>query len=417
MKLGDIPTLILATALTVIGLIMTFDTAYPKALAGGHGAIGSEFRSQILVALLCPLLYWLASRISVARVRKSALFGWFLTSALVLGTIAGPLRLGRNGSDRWIKLGPVVLQPSELAKVAVIVYLAAVLAAQVAAAPKKKELSDFERLLALIISVLPALWVLAVAYMIDKQPDFGTAAVLVLTAFVCYFLSGINWRTLALVALVGCLGAAYVVRAEPYRAMRFSQHSHRYEAQNIKGSGYQAVHSEAAIASGYLTGKGIGSGVQKRNLPEATSDFALSTVGEEFGLLGSLSVLALLGGLVYRLCHHCVVAAKQGETFCTVLFGGVAAWIGVQGCVNMLQTNGTLPPIGVPFPFVSAGGSSLAALWIALGLCDAAVRRPAPKKTEDKTPQGGSKHDQFKSPVAADRRRGGRDGGPYLSRS
>jgi cell division protein FtsW (lipid II flippase) len=153
-------------------------------------------------------------------------------------------------------------------------------------------------------------------------------------------------------------------------------HFQRWETQNIDDSGYQTVQSEIAMANGGLNGVGPGAGHAKHLMPATTTDFVMATVAEEFGFLGATAVLTLLGALVIRLLYR---ASQAQDRFAMLTLTGIAAWLGFQGCVNVLQANGTLPPIGIPFPFVSSGGSSLLALWMAIGVTEAlAVVKPVP---------------------------------------
>jgi cell division protein FtsW len=150
--------------------------------------------------------------------------------------------------------------------------------------------------------------------------------------------------------------------------------------------GYQTVVSETALARGGLFGVGIGNGIAKHKLPAPTTDFVLATVGEEFGLLGVLVVVGLLAVVTWRLFW---LAARAPDTFSRLALVGMAVWIGIQTCTSVTMVNGTLPPIGIPLPFVSYGGSSLLALWMGVGISMSVARQQSQKK-EVESPASGS---------------------------
>jgi len=144
--------------------------------------------------------------------------------------------------------------------------------------------------------------------------------------------------------------------------------------------GYQTVQSEAGMAAGNLVGVGIGAGRAKHVMPAATTDFIMATISEETGLLGSFVVLGVIGIVVSRLW---TLSLKATDKFSSLVLGGTAAWIGVQSTVNVMMANGFFPAIGIPLPFVSSGGSSLVALWAALGLCQALAPQRVPVEARD----------------------------------
>jgi cell division protein FtsW len=225
---------------------------------------------------------------------------------------------------------------------------------------------------------MPALWVLLAIALIAKEPDLGTAAILAATAFVLGIVGGVSRKSLVWVGVIGCLGATLFVYAEPYRLDRISNHLHRYDASNVDDVGYQTVQSELAMASGGLFGVGAGAGRAKHVLPARTTDFIPATIAEEFGFVGWLVVVGLLGALVIRLF---LLAPRSPTRFGALVLYGVGTWIGVQSVTNLCMANGFLPAIGIPLPFLSSGGSSLLALWAALGVCQSALA-PLPKPKE-----------------------------------
>jgi len=173
------------------------------------------------------------------------------------------------------------------------------------------------------------------------------------------------------ITVCGLIGGYGLVHSQGYRSDRIANHASRWTAQNIDDTSYQTVQSEYGMASGGLLGVGFGNGRAKHVMPAATTDFVLATVGEETGLVGTLAVLALLGGIVWRLVHN---ARRAPTEFGRLVCAGTAAWIGIQTTVNVMMANAFLPAIGIPLPFISSGGSSLLALWIVFGLCQTVLR-------------------------------------------
>jgi cell division protein FtsW len=225
---------------------------------------------------------------------------------------------------------------------------------------------------------LPALWVLIGIVLIEGEPDLGTAAIVAVTSFVMFYLGGAKPTTLLAGALLALVGVTFMINAQPYRMERIINHAHRWDPSNVDDIGYQTVQSELAQATGGWIGVGVWEGRAKHVIPATTTDFIGATVGEEFGFTGSLLVLGLLGGLVARLLYLAKLARTK---FAMLLLSGVAVWVGIQACTNVMMANGTVPAIGIPLPFISSGGSSLIALWLAMGLCQA-VLRPVPVAKE-----------------------------------
>src|SRR5262249_19776069 len=155
------------------------------------------------------------------------------------------------------------------------------------------------------------------------------------------------------------------------RISRILNHDARWSEENIEGSGYQTTQSEAAMARGGLFGVGLGEGRAKHTLPAPTTDFIMTTVAEETGLVGALIRARPAGGISGRLMW---LGRGTSDRFGKLVLGGTAGWIGVQACTNIAMANGFAPPIGVPMPFVSAGGSSLIALWMAVGACQSVIK-------------------------------------------
>ncbi len=386
---------------TLLGLVFIYDAGYARSLQQGRGPIPREFWMQgiFLVAALGAGL--LAARISLEAWRRGARGLWFFTLLALVGLEFVGHEM--NGAVRWYKLGPITLQPAEFAKVTAILYLAAALANRKRWPAKVKPARNWGHWLDTVgipklKRAMPLLWVFAGFVMIELEPDLGTGALIMATAFAMLWAGGVSRRSLAWCVGLAAVGVLFVVQLQPYRLERITTHFDRWSPANVDGIAYQTVQSELAMASGSLFGVGMGTGRAKHVMPAATTDFISATAAEEFGLLGWLVVAGALFAVTWRLL---TLANRAPTPFGRLVLFGIGAWIGGQTLLNLTMANGTLPAIGIPLPFVSSGGSSLVALWVAIGIAQTAL---APARVNKE------------ANVAADRD-GWRDGRPRLSRA
>lgn len=388
-RLPDPLSFALGALLTVIGLFAIYDAGYARSIQLGAGAIPREFKMQVMFAVVGIAIGFMVSRIRRETVSAIAWPFFLIVIAMLIAVEIPGIGVTMNGGRRWIDLGPFTVQPAEFAKVAVIVWLAAVLAARTPwkepTASKKSTVAGWLDyvLLPKLMRSWPALVSLGVIYLIEQEPDLGTAAIVLFSMFMMLYMGGVTRRSMLWLTATLALGATLLTLKEPYRLERIVNHSKRWESTVMDDVGYQTTQSETAMASGHIVGVGPGSGRAKHMLPAATTDFIMATVAEEFGLFGSLIVIGLIAALVFRLM---ALAGSSRDTFARCILGGTACWIGVQSCVNIMMANGTLPPIGIPLPFVSSGGSSLLALWIGLGVCQSLA---APVKASEGAVEAG----------------------------
>lgn len=372
--------LILLTAIaTLLGLLAIFDAGFARSVLKGEGVVPREARTQFVYALVAVGGGLLCALPTAAWWRRFA--PWAFGAALV-GLVAVKLvGAEMNGAQRWIDLGPFNVQPAEFAKLGAILFFAWALAGRRAWTGPRRDPRGIGEWLDLVavpkfLRAVPLFVVLVAVVMVEREPDLGTAAVIAATAVVMLVVGGVTWKSLAILGVVGSVGVTAMVIQEPYRVDRITSHVHRWEPQHRDDVGYQTTQSEMAMASGGVLGVMPGAGRAKHMLPAATTDFVMATVAEEFGLIGALAVLGVLGLLVRRLL---VLGSRVEAPFARLALYGVAAWIGLQTCVNVMMANGALPAIGIPLPFFSSGGSSLVALWAAIGFC-LAVSRSTPKR-------------------------------------
>lgn len=393
----------LAGVATLFGLVFVFDAGYARSLQTGRGMIPREFWSQLFFTAIAAGVGLLAARIPIDAWRRMARPIWILTLAALGALMVRGVGHEMNGAVRWFRLGPITIQPAEFAKVSVVLYLAAALAYRKAWPAKLKVPENWAlRIDSITIPklkrALPLVWVGVALAMIELEPDLGTGFIVAFTAFAVLWAGGVTRRSLGWCMALAAVALLLVLQLQPYRLDRFSVHADRWNPANVDGTAYQTVQSELAMASGGMVGVGMGLGRAKYVMPAATTDFISATVAEEFGLIGWLAVAGTLGALSWRMLRR---AADAPHPFGRLALFGFGVWIGGQTILNLMMANGTLPAIGVPLPFVSSGGSSLVALWIAIGIGQAAL---APMPTSEEVPD-------------AARGDGRRDGRPRLSRA
>lgn len=278
-------------------------------------------------------------------------------AGLVLVLVAGSTI---NGSRSWIVVGGMSIQPAELAKLAVVIGMALVLAHR-ASARWRPTVGLVEVVLMLLIAAVPAVLILL-------QPDLGTMLVLTAVVLGVLAVSGAPRRWLALLALGGVTAAAAAVAAgllEDYQVDRFLAFTN--PDLDPRGAGYNVEQARIAVGNGGLLGQGLFDGSQTRSgfVPEQHTDFVFTVAGEELGLLGAGLLILLLGVVVWRAL---AIAVRTEDVFGRVAAAGIACWFGFQAFQNIGMCLGIMPVTGVPLPFVSYGGSSMFAVLLAVGL-------------------------------------------------
>lgn len=371
----------LALLASAMGLVMIFDAGFVRSISSGDGPIPREFRNQCIFLLISIAACAIGTKIKLSTWQKLA--PWLFAVGLVGLFAVKCAGVELNGAQRWVGVRGFLLQPSEFMKLAALLFLGSVLVdRQPAKYPRtSKNWADFmdRFVVPWLKRIFPGLLVLVALYLIEREPDLGTAAVLGAISVAMFVLGGVSKKTLAVLAVLGLVGGMVMVKAEPYRLERITSHFDRWNSANVDDIGYQTTQSEAAMALGSVSGVGPGAGRAKHFMPAATTDFIMATIAEEYGLLGSLAVLGVLGAIVFRLIF---LMQQAATSFGRLILGATAVWIGVQSCVNMMMANGALPAIGIPLPFFSSGGSSLVALWFGIGICQSALLVRREKEAE-----------------------------------
>ncbi len=347
--------------LLALGLVMVLSTSSAIALVNGT-PIYQQFQRQVLgVALGLPIL-WFAAR-SSPRVFRAAAYPLLIIAILgLMLTLIPGVGVTSGGASRWIDLGPFQLQPSELAKFAFLLWGADLLARK----ERLGQLTDWRHLL---IPLLPGAGLICMLVMLGD--DLGTTAVLLTIFLALLWVIGTPGRMFAgMLALIGLVLAVMIV-VHPYELARLTNFMNGRSSPT--GVDMQSIQGKYAIGSGGWFGVGLGASKQKWGwVPNATTDYIFAIIGEELGLVGTLCVATLYGGLAYAGVR---IARRVDDTFMRLAAAGATAWIVVQAVVNIGAVIGVFPITGVPLPLVSYGVSSLLATMAALGMLMSFAKR------------------------------------------
>jgi cell division protein FtsW len=338
--------------LNLLGLLMVLSASSVTSL-DDYQSPWYLFQRQFVWLCLGSIALIAALRIDFHRWRRWVGLLLVIAGGLMALVLVPGVGVGANGATRWLGYGPLTIQPSEMAKLAVIVFAADLLG-------RRAERAHDWRL-----TLKPVMVVFGVfAILLMLQPNLGTTIILAAIVLVMLFVAGVPGKPLALT--VGVLGAAatFFAVAEPYRFRRLM--AFRDPWADPLNTGFQTIQSQVGLANGGLLGTGLGEGRAKWGfLPEAHTDFIFAIIGEELGLLGALTVVALFVGLGLLGVR---TALRAPDRFGMLLAAGITTWILVQAFVNIGAVVGVLPITGVPLPFVSSGGSSLLFTMAATGL-------------------------------------------------
>jgi cell division protein FtsW len=344
----------LTVLLLGLGLVMVQSTGSVADLSAGLAA-WSDFKKQLLGAALGLPLMWLAAR-SSPRLFRAFAYPLLAVSVVGLGlTLIHGVGVSQNGAARWISIGGQQIQPSEIAKLALVVWGADLLARK----EKLGQLADWRHML---VPLMPGAGLLCLLVMTGD--DLGTTFILLVIFLALLWVIGTPGRVFSGLLILMTLAMLLMIISARYRFERMV--GYLDQQSNVTGANWQSVHGKYALGSGGIFGVGLGASREKWGyVPESTSDFIFAIIGEELGLVGTLCVTALYGGLAFAGLR---IARRVPDIFCRLGATAITAWIVVQAVVNIGAVIGVLPITGVPLPLISAGLSSLLVTLIALGM-------------------------------------------------
>jgi len=339
--------------LVVLGLLMVYSSSFALGLAAFGDANYFVARQAGFVVLGLGLLV-LLMRIDYHWLRSISPLLMLVAIVGLMAVLVPGIGIERNGAHRWIEVGPVpALQPSEFAKLALIIYVSAWLSG------KGRDVESFA------LGVVPFVMMVGiVAGLILLEPDTGTAAVIVLTTVTLFFIAGASLTHLAALLGVGGVAATMLILTASYRADRIFAFVSPHDDPG--GIGFQTLQLLIALGSGGIHGLGLGASRQKFfYIPGSHTDGIFAVAGEELGFIGAMGVLILFAVLIYR-GFRVVIGSR--DQFGSLLATGIVCWIAYQGLINVGGVTRTIPLTGIPMPFLSYGGSALAALLAAVGI-------------------------------------------------
>lgn len=337
-----------------LGLVMVLSTASVIDLSAGLSPY-SDFKKQLLGAAIGLPLMWVAAR---SRPRLFRAFAYPLLAVAIVGlglTLIHGVSVSQNGAARWIEIGGQQVQPSEIAKLALVVWGADLLARK----DKLGQLADWRHML---VPLLPGTAVLCLLVMTGD--DLGTTFILLVIFLALLWVIGTPGRVFAGMLILAALAVAFMMVSSKYRMDRILGF---LDPQGGPTGPYmQSIQGKYALGSGGITGVGLGASGEKWGwVPESTSDYIFAILGEELGLIGTLCVTFLYGLLAFAGLR---IARRVPDLFSRLAATGITAWIVMQAVVNIGVVIGVLPITGVPLPLVSAGLSSLLSTLVGLGM-------------------------------------------------
>ena len=349
----DLVLLFSVLGLTIFGFVMVGSASAVQAEALTGDAFFFLKHQLIYGGTAGLILFIVGTLVPYRKWRYLALPALFAALLLLILVFVPGLQVESGGSARWIGLGPITVQPSELTKLAFILYLAALLER------KGEDIHDFRK------SVVPFLVIMAIiSGLIILQPDVGTLFTISAIALAMVFAAGFRIRHLALIAGGGVALFAILVSTASYRLSRIFVYLH--PELDPQGIGYQINQALLAVSTGGLWGLGFGRSRQKYLfLPEPASDSIFAIAAEELGFVRMVIVLLVFGFIAFRGLR---VAASAPDAFGRLIGVGITTWIVIQAFVNMASIMGLIPLTGIPLPFISYGGSALATLLLAAGI-------------------------------------------------
>jgi len=356
----DQPLVWVTVALLLWGLVMVYSASIampenPRFAKYTHTYFLVRHAMWLVIAFVAALL---AYQVPVSTWEKLAR-PLFVFSLVLLAMVLIP-HVGKvvYGARRWISLGPLSFQPSELAKFTVLLYAADYMV---------RKMDVKERFFRAVWPMVVAVAVVGVLLLLE--PDMGAFMVISVIAMGILFLGGVNARMFFLIAAVLLVAFSLMIATSDFRRERIFAYLDPWSEKNALAKGYQLTHSLIAIGRGEIFGVGLGGSVEKLNwLPEAHTDFLLAVLGEEFGLVGVVCVIGMFFWLIRRMMHIGRQAIALDRVFAGLVAQGVGIWIGFQAFINMGVNLGALPTKGLTLPLMSYGGSAILVNLVAIAV-------------------------------------------------
>jgi len=355
----DTALLLVAAALVLLGVVMVYSASITLADSPRYKVVPTHFLLRHLFAIVVAMVAAVAAfSLPMARWQQLAPAAFGVALALLVIVLIPGVGTGALGARRWIPLAVFNLQPSELMKVACVLYAASF------TVRKQDYMHSLKR------GFLPiGLVMLAIGVLLQLQPDLGAFIVIVAIAMGILFLGGLNGRLFVAITVLLAVGLAAIVWLFPYRRERIFAYLDPWSAEHVLKKGYQLTHSLIAFGRGEWFGVGLGGSVEKLHyLTEAHTDFILAVIAEELGLVAVMVLIIAFYWLTKRAFEIGRQAVALERTFAGLAAQGIGIWLGVQAFINIGVASGLLPTKGLTLPLVSYGGSAMLATIVAIGL-------------------------------------------------
>jgi cell division protein FtsW len=348
--------LLAAVGLLGFGVLMAVSTTISAANGvTGAGSVWGQSVKEAEFIGVGLLLCWFAVRLSPRAFRMLAYPILGLSLIALVAVLVPGIGLSVYGARRWIDIGPLQLQPSELAKIGFLLWGADLLA-------RKQQLGTLRQARHLFLPLLPGFAFVGLLVMLE--PDLGTTTTFMLILLGLLWMIGMPLRYFAAVFAMVAGAILLLAVAAPYRLQRLTSWTDPFK--DAKGSGYHTVEGLYALASGGVFGVGLGQGTSKYGwVPNANSDYVFAIIGEELGLIGCLAVLGLFGLFAYAGLR---IVRRSADPFVRLAAGGATIWLCGQAVINIGYVTGLLPVTGIPLPLISAGGTSLLVTMFVIGM-------------------------------------------------
>ncbi len=348
----DFLLLFLTLGMVGFGIVMVFSASFTVS----YWDMGNRWfftQKQLIWAGIGMIMMLLTMNIPFQIYKKYYLLILALSFFMLLIVFIPGIGIERNGAKSWIGIDSFSIQPSEFAKLGLIVYLSALIS------KKNEKMKSFKQ------GLFPTLFITLIFFiMIALQPDYGTALILLVTAGIVIFVGGASFKHIFYLVFIGIIILPIFIFSAGYRISRFTSYLEPWS--DPYGNGYHLIQSLIALGNGGILGTGFGKGIQKFfYLPYPQSDFIFSVIGEELGFIGVTLFIILFLLFLWRIL---ILSLRSTETFGTLVGIGVTTSFAIQAFVNIGGVTGTIPITGVPLPFISTGGSSLIMSMTAIGL-------------------------------------------------